>query len=104
VESLLKLNSATALVDQPAWQAAGELLDNNSSMAVGARSGPYRIEGLLGAGGMVRCIGRAIHGWIARQEESIPEPCDLLDELPRRSAAPDAIPVTRGLAAVAFHE
>jgi hypothetical protein len=28
VESLLKLNSSPVLIDQPVWQAAGELLDN----------------------------------------------------------------------------
>src|SRR6266516_8016213 len=52
VESLLELNHAPVLVDQPAWQAVGELLDNDSSMTAGAQLGPYRIEGVLGAGGM----------------------------------------------------
>jgi serine/threonine protein kinase/dipeptidyl aminopeptidase/acylaminoacyl peptidase len=52
VESLLKLNSSPVLVDGPAWQAAGELLDNDSIVATGALLGPYRIESVLGAGGM----------------------------------------------------
>src|SRR5262245_23080300 len=52
VESLLKLNSSPVLVDEPAWQAAGDLLDNDSIVALGTQLGPYRIEGLLGAGGM----------------------------------------------------
>src|SRR6266545_4365245 len=33
VESLLRLNSSPVLVDQPAWQAVGELLDNDSAVA-----------------------------------------------------------------------
>jgi serine/threonine-protein kinase len=52
VESLLKLNNSPVLVDEPAWQAAGELLDSDPIMAAGTQLGPYRIEGLLGAGGM----------------------------------------------------
>src|SRR5437868_10193265 len=52
VESLLELHDAAVLVDQPAWQAVGELLDNDPSVAIGAQLGPYRIEGVLGAGGM----------------------------------------------------
>jgi serine/threonine-protein kinase len=52
VESLLKLNSDPVLVDQPAWQAAAELLDNDSTVTTGTQLGPYRIEGVLGAGGM----------------------------------------------------
>ena len=52
MESLLKLNSSPVLVDEPAWQAAGGLLDNDSTVAAGTQLGPYRIEGVLGAGGM----------------------------------------------------
>ncbi|MBZ5622042.1 MAG: protein kinase [Acidobacteriia bacterium] len=54
VESLLELNGVPALVDDAAWQAFGELLDHDLSVAVGTQLGPYRIEGVLGAGGMGR--------------------------------------------------
>jgi eukaryotic-like serine/threonine-protein kinase len=52
VESLLELNGAPVLVDDPAWQAFGELLDNDSSVTIGTQLGPYQIESVLGAGGM----------------------------------------------------
>jgi hypothetical protein len=31
-------------------------------LAVGARLGPYEITGMLGAGGMARCIARGTRG------------------------------------------
>src|SRR5688572_12809353 len=52
VESLLELDDTSVLVDQPAWQAVGELLDNDSDVVTGTQLGPYRIEGVLGTGGM----------------------------------------------------
>src|SRR6266481_3483308 len=52
VESLIELNAVPVLVDDPAWQSFGELLDNDLSVAIGSQLGPYRIEGVLGAGGM----------------------------------------------------
>ena len=52
LQSLLERNSAPVIVDPPAWRAAGELPDNDSIVAMRAQLGPYRIEGVLGAGGM----------------------------------------------------
>jgi hypothetical protein len=62
VESLLRLNSSPVLIDQPAWPAAGELLDNDSIVAAGTQLGPYRIEGVLGAGGMAKSFARETRG------------------------------------------
>src|SRR5438552_2202491 len=67
VESLLKLNSSPVLVDGPAWQAAGELLDNDSIVAGGTQFGPYRVEGMLGAGGM----GRVYRGRDTRLDREV---------------------------------
>jgi serine/threonine protein kinase len=52
VESLLALNNVPVLVDQPAWQTGAELLDNDSIVVAGTQLGPYRIDSLLGEGGM----------------------------------------------------
>src|SRR5438874_2399337 len=52
VDSLLKLNHSPALVDAPAWQAVAGLLNDRIEFASGTHVGPYRIEALLGSGGM----------------------------------------------------
>jgi eukaryotic-like serine/threonine-protein kinase len=67
VESLLDWNDSPVLLDQPAWQAMAELLEGDSALAPGTQSGPYRIEGLLGEGGM----GRVYKAYDTRLNRSI---------------------------------
>jgi Tol biopolymer transport system component/tRNA A-37 threonylcarbamoyl transferase component Bud32 len=55
VQSLLAQDgSREGLLDRPAWEGAASLLDaaSTSRLAPGAELGPYRIEMLLGTGGM----------------------------------------------------
>src|SRR6516165_3342346 len=54
VESLLAADEAHSLVDQPAMDIAADLLDDGAPLAAGTELGPYRIESLIGAGGMGR--------------------------------------------------
>src|SRR3974390_3003053 len=54
VESLLAADGAHALVDQPAMDIAAELLDDGAPLAAGTELGPYRIEKLIGTGGVGR--------------------------------------------------
>jgi serine/threonine protein kinase len=52
VESLLAHASTPGLLNRPAWEVAGDVLETRAMPGPGAQLGVYRIEGLLGAGGM----------------------------------------------------
>jgi serine/threonine-protein kinase len=52
VESLLRQDEAKVVLDRPVWATAAPLFHDHSDLLSGAALGPYRIEGLIGAGGM----------------------------------------------------
>src|SRR5215468_2449903 len=54
VESLLATEGSNALVDQAAMDIAAELLDDGAPLAPGTELGQYRVETLIGSGGMGR--------------------------------------------------
>jgi serine/threonine-protein kinase len=54
VESRIKSHEETGFVDQPAYQTAADLLMKSRELTVGQTVGRYRIESLLGEGGMGR--------------------------------------------------
>ena len=52
VESLLKSHEETGFVDQPAYQAAADMLVEHGKLTAGQTLGRYRIVSLIGEGGM----------------------------------------------------
>ncbi|SRR6266545_4142351 len=54
VESLIKSHEETGFVDQPAYQAAADLLMEDGKLSAGQAVGRYRIVSLIGEDGMGR--------------------------------------------------
>ena len=52
IESLLAQDEHSGLLDRPVLEGAADLLGDREGLAAGARLGPYRLDGMIGSGGM----------------------------------------------------
>lgn len=66
VESLLRQDKESAVLDRPVWTTAAPLFDDRVDLAPGRLLGPYRVENLVGSGGMGQ-VFRATDTRLSRQ-------------------------------------